>query len=201
MTHNVVNEVKDLIEIPYNSENNVLFLVKFNRMKFLKTWCCFSFLLCFGIANASSLATGTMMKPDTILPKAFLLGDHERQFEKLTMEYETLLLTATDNNMNLAFNKWVTMITEMEDYSESIGYDLKGIKMWMNIFWEEDGTIAHIAFFLKPNSRNVDVEELKAFFSSFARHYTFPLLYKTKYSHYGSASFPTFTGKKKVGAY
>lgn len=192
--------MKDLIEIPTNSENNVLFLVKFNRMKFLKTWCCFLLLLCFGFASAST-STGMMMKPDTILPKSFLLGDHEKQFEKLTMQYETLLLTATDNNMNLAFEKWVEMITEMEEYSESIGYDLKGVKMWMNIFWEPDGSIAHIAFFLKPNSRNVDVQELKAFFSSFARHYTFPLVYKTKYSHYGSASFPTFSGKKKVGDY
>lgn len=153
------------------------------------------------MANASSLASGIEMKPDTILPKAFLLGDHERQFEKLTMQYETLLLTATDNNMNLAFNKWVDMITEMESYSESIGYDLKGIKMWINIFWEPDGTIAHVAFFLKPNSRNVDVEELKGFFSAFSRHYTFPLRYKSKYSHYGSASFPTFTRKKKSGTY
>lgn len=170
-------------------------------MKLIKTLCCVAFLLCFGLTKANSFSSENMMKPDTILPKAFLLGDHERQFEKLTMDYETLLLTAANNDMDAAFSKWIRMISEMENYSESIGYDLKGIKMWMNIFWEPDGTIAHIAFFLKPNSRNVDVEELKAFFSSFARHYTFPLSCDSKYSHYGSASFPTFTGKKKVGTY
>ena len=83
------------------------------------------------------------------------------------------------------------MLQEMEAYSNLIGYDLKGVRAWLNIFWEKDGRIRHIAYYLKPSSKLVDLTELTAFFSSFINHYSFPLVTDSRYSHYGSASFPT----------
>lgn len=145
-----------------------------------------------------SLTLLTQAKPlplfsysDTILPKVFILGEYEKEYEQLNIDYEMLLLTACGEDMDVAFSKWLSMLREMEAYATKINFELKGIKLWMNIFWNEDGSISHIAFHLKRNSRNTNIDELKAFLSSFMNHYKFPLVIDKKYSHYGSAAFPT----------
>ena len=152
---------------------------------------------CWLLWNASVIANipqkaSALIQPDSTLPKVFIIGEHEKAFENLTLEHSTMLLSACEDNMDLAFEKWWSMIKEMEAYASLIGYDLKGIKMWVNVFWNQNGSIRHIAYHLKPNSKNVDTSELSAFFSSFMNHYSFPLITDIKYSHYGSAAFPTF---------
>ncbi len=153
-------------------------------------------ICCWLMWNSASIAniaqpTGLFFEQDTLLPKAFIIGEHEQQFESLTIEHSTMLLTACEDDMGVAFEKWWSMIQEMEAYASLIGFDLKGIKIWLNVFWNGNGSIRHIAYYLKPNSKNVDTAELTAFFSSFMNHYTFPLITQARYSHYGSAAFPT----------
>jgi len=133
-----------------------------------------------------------IMKKDTLLPPVFLIGEFETQYTEAIQVYETLLLSACDNDMDEAYSKWVSMLEEMEAYSEEIDFDLKGLKVWFNIFWEPNGQISHLAYYLKPVSKNLDLEELNAFFKSFIKNYRFPLVYNKKYSHYGTASFPVF---------
>jgi len=137
------------------------------------------------------------IEADTSLPKVFILGEYEKEYEQLNMDHSAQLLTVCDDDMEVAFDKWLSMIKEMEAYASLIGYEIKGIKVWLNVFWHESGSVKHIAFHLKQNSRNVDTSDLSAFFSSFMNHYTFPLVTNEKYSHYGSASFPTFPRKLK----
>ena len=132
------------------------------------------------------------------LPKAFIMGEYEDQFNNLMREHEALLLSECDNDMVIAFEKWLSMLKEMEAYSEIVEYDLKGIKMWLNVFWDKDGAIDHIVYHLKPNSRNIDIEELTAFFVSFMSNYKFPFVTDEKFSHYGSAAFPTFARRVKT---
>jgi len=62
--------------------------------------------------------------------------------------------------------------------------------MWLNVFWASSGQIKHIAYYLKPNSRNIDREQFQLFLISFINQYTLPLDYNKNYSHYGSAAFP-----------
>jgi len=132
------------------------------------------------------------------LPEVFIMGEHEEQFNSLMHEHEALLLSECDNDMPIAFEKWLSMLKEMEAYSEIVEYDLKGIKMWLNIFWDKDGSINHIVYHLKPNSRNIDLEELTGFFASFMSNYRFPLITDEKFSHYGSAAFPTIARRVKT---
>jgi len=141
-----------------------------------------------------------MTKVDsTILPKVFILGQHEKAYEKLFDQHSTVLLEVCNDSMDIAFDKWLSMLEEMEAYANSIDYDLKGIKVWLNVFWNKDGSIKHIAYHLKVNSKNiVHLEELSAFFSSFMNHYRFPLVSDRSFSHYGSASFPTFARRNKA---
>ena len=136
-----------------------------------------------------------LLYQDTTPPKVFILGEHESAYEKLNLEYNVMLLTACNNNMDLAYQKWLGMLNEMEAYATLINYDIKGVKVWLNVFWNTDGTIKHIAYHLKQNSRNIDTAEFTAFLVSFINHYTFPLTSANKYSHYGSASFPTYPRK------
>ncbi len=132
---------------------------------------------------------------DATPPKVFILGEHEKAYEQLNLEYSEMLLTACNGDMETAYQKWLSMLNEMEAYASLINYDIKGVKVWLNVFWSKDGTIKHIAYHLKQNSRNIDTAEFTAFLISFINHYKFPLVNNKKYSHYGSASFPTYPRK------
>lgn len=136
-----------------------------------------------------------------ILPEVFILGEFDAPYESLITDYQEPLISVCDNNMDLAYDKWINMIVEMEAFASEIDFDINGVRVWLNIFWNKDGSIQHIAYHLKPNSRNVKYEEMTAFFKTFMKNYEFPVVTEGSFSHYGSASFPTFGIRlKKVGA-
>jgi hypothetical protein len=153
-----------------------------------------TFSLCFMLASFSMTAQSgsTSLNDDGQLPKVFLIGQHEEAFEALTMSYESDLLMACESDMNTAFKKWMSMMEEMEAYSKQIEYDLDGVKAWFHFFWANDGSIEHIAYYLRPNSKNLDLDEMNAFLASFMNNYKFPLVSNVKYHHYTGAAFPVF---------
>lgn len=149
-------------------------------MKGLKSYIVFVLLLASIGLNAQVDSTSTY-------PPVFNIGEHE----ELVIEYDNLLLQACDNDINVAYQSWMHMLASMESHANSIGYDILGVKMWLQVFWDEDGSIEHIAYFLKPNSRNIDTEELNWFLTSFIDSYILPVKADKKFNHYASASFPT----------
>lgn len=152
-------------------------------------------LVCATLGLFTGIAVGqTSYTPDLgyiSMPKVFKLGEHAQQYENLTPGYQTLL-EACGGDMKVAHAKLHSMMKEMEAFASLMDYDLKGIKAWMHFFWKEDGTIEHIGFYLKPNSRNVDSADLGAFLKNFSQHYDFPLSTDLKYAHYSTFSFPVF---------
>lgn len=150
-------------------------------------------ILFFSIFMSWTMMNGqTSVQPSTKqdgLPVVFILGEFDVQYENAMPTYKTLL-EACNGNMESAFSKLTSMMYEMEAYSELSGYDLKGINAWMHFFWGKNGNIEHIGFHLKPNSKNVDLEEFKNFLNEFASNYRFPLNSKTQFAHYSSFSFP-----------
>ena len=128
---------------------------------------------------------------DSRLPVIFQLGEFEVQMDNESLTHKTQLLTACDYDIELAYGKWISMVKEMEAYSNSIGYDINGVKVWLNIFFESNGQIGHIGYYLKPNSKNLDRQEFAAFLKSFVNNYSFPHTFNEPFSHYGSAGFPT----------
>lgn len=126
------------------------------------------------------------------LPKVFLIGEYETLYSSLYKEYPGILIHQTGNDMDKAFEKWLQVLYAMEKHSEKIDYDLKGLKVWLQIFFEESGKIDHILFFKKPLSRNINDRELVAFFRSFMRDYQLPIEATQNFNHSGSASFPTY---------
>ena len=149
------------------------------------------------IVPANGMDKGLVKADSSSLPKVFILGQYEKAYEKLYDTHSKVLLEVCNDDMDEAFDKWLSMLKDMEDYSNSINYDIRGIKVWLNVFWDKNGDIEHIAFHLKVNSRNIDTIELAAFFSSFMNHYKLPIASDSKFSHYGSASFPTFARRIK----
>ena len=126
------------------------------------------------------------------LPPVFLIGEHEFEYESQVKKCDKLLLEVCQDSMQLAYKHWLLMLHDMEIYADAEDFDIKGIKIWLNVFWDEAGTIDNIVFYPKPNSRNADFTDLTAFFEKFMLQYEFPLNYQSCFSHYGSATFPTF---------
>jgi hypothetical protein len=129
------------------------------------------------------------VRPAQSLPSVFILGEYDKQYEAAMPGYITLL-EACDGEMKTAFDKLMMMMREMEAYATLEKYDIKGINAWMHFFWREDGSIEHIGFYLKPNSRNVDTEKLRNFLNGFANWYKIPVQSGKKFAHYSSFAFP-----------
>jgi hypothetical protein len=125
------------------------------------------------------------------LPKVFQIGEYEDQYGLLYETYHDILLSVCNDDMGLAFDKWMDMIAEMEAYAKQIDFNLNGVKIWLKVFWNEDGTIQYISFYRKPNSINIDVAEMSAFLSSFMNRYKMPISTNLKFTHNASAQFPT----------
>jgi hypothetical protein len=125
-------------------------------------------------------------------PRVFLIDENEILYEELTTEYNTFLLTACDNDMNKAINVWNKTLEQMQNYAIRWNYNEKivGVKIWIRLFCNKKGRIQHIAYAVKPGSRNVDTEIFSKFLERFLRVYRLNVRTNKKFSHYHSISFP-----------
>lgn len=130
------------------------------------------------------------------LDKVFLLGTEEQAYEQYTGEYSQSLLEATSGDITRAFEGWLDMQQAIDAYSQSQSYNLNGVKVWLHVFWGADGSIDHMGFLLRPDSRFVDSNELKVLLAGFIENYRFPLRSNAKFSHYTGATFPTLSQRK-----
>jgi len=138
--------------------------------------------------NSPSYDEASEVKEDIVS----LIGDDEEKLSSLSLECSDMLLTVRDNSMSQAYDTWIRMMADLEQYTELHDYDIKGIKLWMNVFWNQDGSIRHLAFYPKPTSRHTDFEKLAQVINDFSKEYRLELTHSSCYSHYGSVSFPTF---------
>jgi len=133
------------------------------------------------------------------MPRVSLIGEDEDIFAALAQTHGGIFLEVCGDDMDLAYDKWMGMLVAMEDYSEEINYDIKGVKTYLYVFWNADGTVKHLSFYPKANSRNIPIAELKAFFKGFAKKFKMDVVAEKGYSHYASGSFPTF-GRSNLSA-
>ena len=143
----------------------------------------------------------TVTEQDTLasMPKVFVLGYNETAYDHLSSEYSASLITVNDDDQEQAQRMWSAMILEMEAHAEMLDFDIKGVKMWMHVFWDNQGKINHIGFYLKPNSRNINQDELASFLRDFVNNYYVPRDFESNFSHYSGSgvAFPTFKWKQK----
>ncbi len=140
-------------------------------------------------------ATPTLVKTDS-LPTVFALGQYDGPpFEGLKADYETQLLSVCRNDMEMAYYLWVHVLKHIETQSVKTGFNLDGVKLWLYVFWNKDGTIKNIGFYPKPNSKNIKNEDMAAFLTSFCKTYKFPMTAAVNFSHYSTANFPVMVEK------
>lgn len=151
--------------------------------------CCVGFFLFFILTGMEAQTVQS-----TALPDVFVIGDHVEDYEKLYLRNINLLEVCKDD-MKMAFENWMHMVERMDDLSQELGVDLKGIKLWINVFWDPEGNIKHLAYFPKPNSKNIEYNLMTAFFKNFVKSYQLPLKASQDFSHYGSAAFPTLSDR------
>jgi hypothetical protein len=147
------------------------------------------FFLALNVLAAQPGATLTGAQDE--LPRVFVLGDHEAHYEELLASYEQSLLEVCELDVNQAFGIWISMVEELEAYADQIDYDINGVRAWFHVFFDSDGSVDYIAYHLKPQSRNVDLEEFSAFLTSFTNLYQVPLTTNAKYFNYTSVAFPS----------
>lgn len=137
-------------------------------------------------------AYGQSVETTIPVPNVFLIGEHEDQYLALSQQYPATFMSVYHDDIDQAYRSWTNILMDIEDYSNDISFDIKGVKLWINLYFNQDGTIAHLAFFPKPNSRNVPVEHLTAFFKNFVRDYQLQVKAEKGFQHSASAGFPTF---------
>ena len=137
------------------------------------------------------VATATFSHAQDVLPKVFMIGDHEQQYEDLAIEYQQTLLTVCENDMKKAFELWVGFSQELEAYAQQSATDINGVKAWFHVFFNANGSIDYLAYHLKPNSRLIDQKIMTTLLTGFVQYYQFPLVAKGKYNNYSSVRFPS----------
>jgi hypothetical protein len=156
----------------------------------------FALSICFCTLSESSKA----LPPPVLdtLPRVFLLGVYDGgDFEQLKEQYSMSLVQACRSDMETAYYSWIHMLKHLESYSKAQNFDLDGVKMWLYVFWNKDGSIQHLAFYLKQNSRNVDKTAVTTFLEGFCGQYKSPIKAEKNFSNYSSASFPVMIEKEK----
>ncbi|HRI34905.1 MAG TPA: hypothetical protein PLD02_14225, partial [Saprospiraceae bacterium] len=124
------------------------------------------------------------------LPKSFLIGEYEQPYESLLNIYDKMLVSMFNDDNEKAFALWTSILIAMEDYSKEMNIDLNGLKLWMNVFFNTDGSIQHIVYFPKPNSKNMEYNTLTAFFISFCKTYRMKENLNSKCLLNATATFP-----------
>lgn len=149
-------------------------------------------LLCSVLFSGLLLASPGPQPKNKALPAVFVLGDFETSYDALVESYPESLLTACDCTMKSAFAKWLGMLHELDLYANSQNVDIRGVKVWLHVFWQPNGKIEHIAYHLRPNSKPIEADVMENLLEGFMKQYSFPLTSTTEYAHYSTASFPVF---------
>ena len=147
-----------------------------------------SALLTAGLALATALGAHAQQAPT-----AFVIGERtEAAYERLGESQQTGLLEACDCSMEEAFKLWVGMLREIEKHAEREGVDIRGVKVWLHAFYGADGSVDHLAYHLRPSSKQIDEAKFTRLLEGFARAYAFPVLHDGGFAHYSTGSFPVF---------
>lgn len=119
-----------------------------------------------------------------------VIGEKGDAYNSYSSKCPEMLLTAAGGSMEKAYDKWLGIMTDIQVYADSVGVNLRGVKIWVNAYWNKDGTLRAIAYHPKPNSKNMEMGRLTTLLREFSKTHRLDLEHTTCYSHYGSASFP-----------
>lgn len=149
------------------------------------------------LGQATPSVSPSFSTTNDTLPVVFMLGQDDRAFDALKNEHDLQLLAVCRNDMEMTYFLWIQMMKHMESYATRTGYDLNGVKLWMYAFYNKDGSIHHLAYHAKPQSRNFKPEEMTAFLEGFVKTYKLPIGADRGFQHYNVGAFPVMVEKGK----
>lgn len=126
------------------------------------------------------------------LPKVVNVAKNSKILEDLSSTYKSSLFSASDADFIKTTKNWQKVLVGIEKYAEEIEFDLKGVKIWIKVFFAKDGNIEHITYILAEDSINIDTIELEAFLRSFMKNYKLPELHNQKFSYDARILFPLY---------
>lgn len=150
------------------------------------------FSFCFftiNISSQNSIDSSTLTEASSIV---LMIGDDEELQSRLNVECSDILLRVDKLDMTAAYAVWLAMLSDLESFAEENDFNINGIKLWINVYWNGDGSIRNIIYYPKPNSRHIDFSLLSSFLQKFALDYMLDVKHSSCFSHFGSASFPTY---------
>ena len=121
---------------------------------------------------------------------AYFIGEHQEHYHQLSTDHSTSLLEVCEFDMNKSYAEWYSLMHDFEQFAIENDFDLSGVKLWINVFWDKAGTIETIVFHEKPNSKLADYNTLKSLMAKFVALGYEGKNHQAPYSHYGSISFP-----------
>lgn len=137
------------------------------------------------------LLWSSLLSAQSISPVIDVSND-SKILEELSAEYKSSLFVASDADFVKTMENWKHTLTAIENYAEEIDFNLKGVKLWLKVFWAKDGQIDHITYYLSETSINIDRIDLEAFLRSFMRKYKLPQSYKQRFSYDARVTFPLY---------
>lgn len=150
----------------------------------------FLFVLFLGIILNISIAQAQQPRSNKALPNVINVAENSAVLEELSDRYQSSLFSASDTNFITTVNNWRTFLLSMETYANSIDFDIKGVKVWMKVFWAKDGNVDYLVYALSDRSINIDVVEWEAFLRSFMRNNKLPLQHTRGFTYDGRIMFP-----------
>jgi len=125
-------------------------------------------------------------------PQVVNVAQRSEILEDLSASYKSSLFSASDADFIKTTKNWQHLLMGIEKYSEEIDFDLKGVKIWIKVFFSKDGNINHITYILSETSINIDTVELEAFLRSFMRNYKLPESHEQKFAYDARVLFPLY---------
>ncbi len=125
------------------------------------------------------------------MPTVFTVGEYGKKYEELVSDCDLALFQISGQSMDTAYMHWLEVLNDIESFSNNNNFDIRGVKIWVNIFWNADGSIQHIVYFPKRSSRNINFDHFGKMLEDYIKYANPFLLSGGCYSHFGSASFPT----------
>ena len=144
-----------------------------------------TFLLTFCLGNYLFAQNSNFAKVVDVSQRSEILED-------LSATYKSSLFSASGADFIKTTKNWQHILIGLEKYAEEIDFNLKGVKIWIKVFFAKDGNIDHITYILAETSINMDTTELEAFLRSFIRNYKLPESHEQKFSYDARVQFPLY---------
>lgn len=161
-------------------------------MRTIVTSCLLVCVLCsFNTVKKAKTSTNNRATFTKTYPTAFVIGEQSTAFEALNDQFTLQLLTVCNDDLDKAYQQWKRTLSDIDRFAQINGIQLKGAKMWIKVYWSEEGQIKHIAYDLKRQSKKINKKKFTQLLKKYIASKPEPFMEAAgSFSHYGSVNYP-----------